>query len=577
MFEGSSVDQQQLDEIKARYGIGGRASGPSRFPIVLIKPSQYDADGYVIQWYRSAAPSNALALMHGLVEDCRQRKVLGEHVKVEIRSIDEDNTRVRTQQLARELKNGQGLVILVDVQSNQFPRAMDLALPLRVAGVQVCMGGFHVSGSMALQGAVTTELQEAMNLGISLFAGEVEEGRLDQVLHDAWRGELRPLYNYLGDPRPEDGADLPVKAIRATIGQYSSVQAATGGPLQCSFRTIVQAAGRKTQRRTVVEVEQILREHVQSGVGRFLIADDDFSENPEWEAILDRVAAIREQDAPHLQVTIQVDTNAHRLPGFVEKAVRAGVHRVFIAVESLRAQGLLRAKQNETRIGEYRKMLLAWKRAGVAVFSGYVAGIPAETVDGGGSDPCLMQAETAIDLLEVHCLRTLQRPDDPSMPAQAEASHPDPDPQQREPALKAEEWHRLYRDEWKDFYAPEHMEAVLQRAVALGMPLEKTTSLLLWFHFCIVCEGIDPLRGGCVRRKYRADRRPALPREGWLRFWSRYGSDLASKHWKLLRLYLRLRAIVLRLGQGDGSPPPTDAGNSAHPLDLMLLSIAIAR
>jgi len=83
-----------------------------------------------------------------LVEDCRQRKVLGEQVEIDIRSMDEDNTRIRTQRLARELKDGQGLVILVGVQSNQFPRAMDIALPLRVAGVHVCMGGLHVSGSL---------------------------------------------------------------------------------------------------------------------------------------------------------------------------------------------------------------------------------------------------------------------------------------------------------------------------------------------------------------------------------------------------------------------------------------------
>ena len=31
------------------------------FTLVLIKPSHYDDDGYVIQWLRSAIPSNTLA------------------------------------------------------------------------------------------------------------------------------------------------------------------------------------------------------------------------------------------------------------------------------------------------------------------------------------------------------------------------------------------------------------------------------------------------------------------------------------------------------------------------------------
>jgi hypothetical protein len=31
-----------------------------QFSLMLIKPSHYDDDGYVIQWFRSAIPSNSL-------------------------------------------------------------------------------------------------------------------------------------------------------------------------------------------------------------------------------------------------------------------------------------------------------------------------------------------------------------------------------------------------------------------------------------------------------------------------------------------------------------------------------------
>ena len=70
------------------------------------------------------------------------------------------------------------MVALVGVQSNQFPRAMDLARPLRAAGIPVCIGGFHVSGCLAMLPEITPELKEAMDLGISLFAGEAE-GRFE--------------------------------------------------------------------------------------------------------------------------------------------------------------------------------------------------------------------------------------------------------------------------------------------------------------------------------------------------------------------------------------------------------------
>lgn len=36
-------------------------TGNRQFRVVLIKPSHYDEDGYVIQWVRLPVPSNSLA------------------------------------------------------------------------------------------------------------------------------------------------------------------------------------------------------------------------------------------------------------------------------------------------------------------------------------------------------------------------------------------------------------------------------------------------------------------------------------------------------------------------------------
>src|ERR1044072_5115643 len=118
-----------------------------RFCLVLVKPSHYDDDGYVIQWFRSAIPSNSLAALYGLARDCAARKILGDDVEIEIHAIDETNARVRPEELAKLIeKAGSGIVMMVGVQSNQFPRALDLAKPLRDRGIAVAIGGFHVSG-----------------------------------------------------------------------------------------------------------------------------------------------------------------------------------------------------------------------------------------------------------------------------------------------------------------------------------------------------------------------------------------------------------------------------------------------
>lgn len=100
-----------------------------RFRIVLIKPSHYDDDGYVIRWYRSPMPANSLASVYGLIDDCAQRKILGPDIDIAIAAIDETNTRIRIDRIIADIRanNNFGFVDLVGVQSNQYPRALHIA------------------------------------------------------------------------------------------------------------------------------------------------------------------------------------------------------------------------------------------------------------------------------------------------------------------------------------------------------------------------------------------------------------------------------------------------------------------
>src|ERR1051325_1053347 len=170
-----------------------------RFCLVLVKPSHYDDDGYVIQWLRSPVPSNSLAVLHGLALDCARRGVLGPEVEIEIHPVDETHTRVRPERIAALIERaGSGMVMLVGVQSNQFPRALDIARPLRARGIAVAIGGFHVSGTLSMLPGEDRGLDEARTMGLSLFAGEAE-GRLEEVLRDAASHALKPLYNFMAE------------------------------------------------------------------------------------------------------------------------------------------------------------------------------------------------------------------------------------------------------------------------------------------------------------------------------------------------------------------------------------------
>src|SRR3990172_1656355 len=154
-----------------------------RFLFVLIKPSHYDDDGYVIRWWRAMIPSNSLAAVYGIAAECAERDVLGPNVAIDIAVIDETNTRIDVPALLAALRDhgNFGLVALVGVQSNQYPRALDIARPFRAAGVQVAMGGFHISGCLSMLDGHEGDLDACLEMGVSMFAGEAE-GRMDMVL-----------------------------------------------------------------------------------------------------------------------------------------------------------------------------------------------------------------------------------------------------------------------------------------------------------------------------------------------------------------------------------------------------------
>src|SRR5215210_8544693 len=97
------------------------------FKLVLIKPSHYDDQGYVIRWWRAMIPSNSLAAEYGIAADCAKRQVLGEDVAIDIEALDETNTRINIPELISRfrLHNGFGCVAPVGVQSNQYLRALD--------------------------------------------------------------------------------------------------------------------------------------------------------------------------------------------------------------------------------------------------------------------------------------------------------------------------------------------------------------------------------------------------------------------------------------------------------------------
>jgi hypothetical protein len=533
------------------------STATKKFCLILLKPSHYDDDGYVIQWLRSTIPSNSLAALYGLARDCKQRHVLGEDVEIEIHPFDETNTRIRPKRLVRMIEEaGAGVVMFVGVQSNQFPRTLDLAKPLLARGVQVAIGGFHVSGTMSMLGGNDADIHRAKAMGISLFAGEAE-GRLEMVLQDAYAKKLKPLYNYMADLPGIEGVPIPlISAVRAarTAGHVTSFDAGRGCPFQCSFCTIINVQGRKSRRRSPDDVEAIIRENVAQGLRSFFITDDNFARNKDWEVILDRIIRLREVDKLKLSFIIQVDTLCHKLPNFIEKCAAAGVRRVFIGLENINPDSLAGAHKRQNKITEYRKMLLAWKAAKIITYCGYITGFPNDTVESIKRDVEIVKKELPLDILEFFYLTPLPGSEDHQKLVNAGIAV-DPDLNKYDlnhvctahPKMSREEWERAYLTAWETYYTMEHMETVLKRLVAKKGRANNALVLITWFMSSIHLEKVHPLEGGVIRLKSRRDRRPGLKREPIWTFYPKYWVGSGIKIYKLARLYFRLRGIYKRI------------------------------
>jgi Radical SAM superfamily len=556
-----------------------------KFLVEFIKPSHYDDNGYVIQWWRGWIPSNSLSCLYGLALDAKARRILGDDVEIEIAAHDETNSVIRLRKIIRRFHRNalRGLVCLVGVQSNQFPRAMDIARVLRHQGIQVMIGGFHVSGCISMLPELSPELKEAFDLGISLFAGEAE-GRLDEVLHAAYKRSLRPLYNFLNDLPALNGQPspyLPRYLVRHNVGKISSFDGGRGCPFSCSFCTIINVQGRKSRFRSADDVEHLIRENREAGATNFFITDDNFARNRNWEEILDRIIELREKHRFKIHLTLQVDTLCHKVPRFIEKAAKAGCKRVFIGLESINPDSPKGASKGQNRITEYRAMLQAWRKARVLTYAGYIVGFPSDTPESIARDIGVIQRELPIDMLEFFVLTPLPGSQDHQEiylrggPLDADLNRYDAEHvTTNHPRMNAAQWQSIYERCWQLYYSPEHIQTLIKRAIASGINSVRLCAMIFTFYASYTFERVHPLQSGVFRRKRRRDRRPGLPLEHPLIFYPRRAKEILLAYvpgllflWKLTRLRHRLMRDQAARNYRDISMTPLE-NELAEPLDL---------
>jgi hypothetical protein len=90
------------------------------------------------------------------------------------------------------------------------------------------------------------------------------------------------------------------------------------------------------------------------------------------------------------------------------------------------------------------------------------------------------------------------------------------------PEMSRDDWQAIYKEAWTRYYSREHVETLLRRGAACGVPLMKLVKALVPFIHMVPVENIHPLQAGLFRRKHRSERRHGLPHESFWKFYWRY-------------------------------------------------------
>ena len=525
-----------------------------RFHVILIKPSKYDEDGYVISWFRGVLVSNSMAMMNALTEHAERTKVLGPDVEIITHYYDETVRRIPVKRLVREvqLDVDRAIVCMVGVQTNQFTRAVDLGKEFIACGLNVMVGGFHVSGSIQMLPRVPDEIQEGIDAGITMVAGEVEN-RWSELLKDAYSNSLKPLYNFLNDQPSLEGAVVPFVSKENLSfngdSRQTSFDAGRGCPFKCSFCTIINVQGNAMRGRTPDDIEALIKRNQAQDMRGFFITDDNFARHPRWEEIVDRIISLKKKK--RVTLMIQTDTMSYRIPRFVDKLARAGCRRIFIGMESVNPDNLKACGKPQNRIHEYRTMLQAWRDASVVTHAGYIIGFPGDTYDSIMRDVERLKQELPIEFVVFFMMTPLPGSQDhldnylKGVPMAKEMNDYDTTrPCAEHPRMSRDELMRAYRDAWKSFYSREHVETILKRRKDRRQ--KNVARDMIWFRSAVFVEGLHPFLFGIFRIKGRKRRSPKFPTESIPVYYCRRTWDIASWTIRMLIIFIEVKYLSFK-------------------------------
>ncbi len=534
-----------------------RALGVHELHITLIRPTNYTSDGYPIQSMRGVIPSNTLTQMAALIRDlCNYPFFTGACINISL--FDEAVDRVPVRKIIKRSRESvaKSIVMLTGVQTNQFPRANDIAARFLPHGIAVLIGGFHVSGMLSMVGE-TSDLTAAMAKGITLVAGEVEGGRLAVIVEDVVRGQAKQLYNFL-NPLPAL-KDIPTpllqpQNLRGFARHMATIDTGRGCVFHCEFCTIINVQGNEMRCREPQHVVDFVRQsYHEVGVSFFFFTDDNIARNPRWRELFEGLIHLREKEGIPLTFMMQSDLAARKShPDFFVLAAQAGCVQSFFGVESVNRDNLRSQGKFQNQVGEYKGLVEHCHEQGIACQFGYILGLPFDTPESIKRDVAELQS-IGSESVSFYILTPLPGSKDHQRWL-TEEREMDSDfnkydvtqvTMKPDRMSRAELW-QAYCDAWKQFYTTEHMVNLLKPWRHDQRKYWDRITFWMWYLSAWNIEHMHPMSCGFWTVRHRHDRRAGLPIESFIPFWLGEAKRAAVRIVGIVKLYLQFQEVWLR-------------------------------
>jgi len=551
---------------------GASAVRPRRLVVALVHPSNYDhgdmtgGSSYVQTYARGVIPSNSLRVLESLTLEAVRRPAFA-GIDAEVH-VFEDSIRGQQRAFRRLLKHAPGegtllVVGLVAVQSNQFPRALDLCRAALSCGATVVWGGPHITAGIntSLKGISTidpmrpgvpsphrmpVEIQQLLDTpGVIVFHGDADaDDAWAKVLEDLLEGSAQNYYEAgLAQDLGAAGAVYAQHFLRDFATPIAAIDTERGCPFKCKFCAAIQAHGRVVRSRNPHDVVDWVRRQCES-FGEpltVLFASDNLARNPHWRELLAGLAALKA--AGHrFAIWAEADVLCNSGPnqGFLEAYAAAGGQGLFFGIESMNPRNIAATNKKQNSVDSLPAFFAECRSHGITPEGGYMIGFEFDTPESIAQDVALL-ARAGMARASFF-VKTLLPGSQDWVEATMAGHAVNPDLNTYDSSVVSythehmtdEEWTRAYRQAVRSFYGMGNMIATLT-AYPDAASRWRLIKGFLWYRWAYLVERSHPMIAGLYRHRPFAERRPGSSSPSLVR----HVLGEAWRHMRYLGCFLR--------------------------------------